>query len=115
MAKILNTISVAANSAIPNLLASLGSAYQYMPDNANVSIAIRQQTGNIGDVLATVRSGTDVLKEEGPLKVATGFPDPANDAYLRDAILQGELFLVAFRNTTAGAIVVSFDIDIDIA
>lgn len=106
------SVSVGANSEIKNVLGDEGSAFQFLPYNAAIAVGMRQQTGNIADVLAAVQAGTDVLQSEGPIDVATGFPNPDNDTFLSDVASMGEQLLISLRNTTAGAITVTLILDI---
>jgi len=67
-----------------------GSQYEYLPFNARVEFAIIE-TSAVGDVSATVFSGTDVLQQAGAITLktagATVYPD---DFLLDDVAAAGE-------------------------
>lgn len=83
-----------------------GSIYEYLPFNAALEIALVQQTGTAGGILATVNSGPDTLQEEGPITVKAGSPVYPDDFDLTDEAAQGDRLAIRLRNTTAGALVV---------
>lgn len=104
--------SVPANSTVDNVLS--GSAFEYLPGNAQLFFGIVQASGNVGDILCTVQSGADILAEEGPLIVRAGMPVMPDDFVLNDVALAGERIIIKLRNTTAGAIVVNSSTKIDL-
>jgi hypothetical protein len=105
-------VSVGASSTVANVIA--GSIYEYLPFNALVEVAVAQQSGNIGDVRVTVNSGPDTLMEEGAIGSlsATAMVKYPDDFYLSDQAAAGDRLTIKLRNTTAGAIVVTFSIRI---
>jgi len=69
-----------------------GSQYEYLPFNARVEFAIIETTtASVGDVVATIFSGTDVLQQAGAITIkpdgATVYPD---DFLLDDVAAAGE-------------------------
>lgn len=103
--------SIAANATNANIFA--GSAFEYLPGNAALQFGIVQATGNVGDLLVTVQSGSDILQEEAPVPVFAGMPRRDVDFILTDVALGGERLLLRVRNTTAGAIVLNTTLIID--
>jgi len=99
------SVSIAANAQNDNLLA--GSAFEYLPSNAQLTFGIVQASGATGGILCTVQSGSDILMEEGPLVVRAGLPIRPDDFTLEDVALGGERIIIKARNTTAGAIIVN--------
>ena len=105
------SVSIPANSTNTNVLA--GSAFEYLPSNAAILFGIVQATGNVGDILVTVQSGSDVLQEEAPVVVNNAMPRRDQDFVLTDVALGGERLLIKARNTTAGAIVLNVTVILD--
>jgi len=87
-----------------------GNQYEYLPFNARVEFAILENTGTalIGDVEATVFSGTDILQQsslvEGEVDGRLKYPD---DFLLDDVAAAGERLSVELRSATGGAQVVT--------
>lgn len=81
-----------------------GSQYEYLPFNARVEFAIVETTAIIiGDVLASVFSGTDVLQQRaGITEKAAGNPVYPDDFLLDDVAAAGERISVEL-NSAAGA------------
>ena len=81
-----------------------GSQYEYLPFNARVEFAIVEVTAVlIGDVVAQVFSGTDVLQQGGGITgKAAGNPVYPDDFLLDDVAAAGERISVEL-NSAAGA------------
>lgn len=107
MPRIPINVSVPANSSVN---AVRDSAYERMPFHAHIEIALNQQSGTIGQVLATVSSGTDILSQEGPISFNARYPVYPDDYNLEDDAAQGDPLVITLRNTTGGAIVVVGDV-----
>lgn len=112
MPVIQDEVSVGASSSVANVIT--GSIYEYLPFNARIEIAVVQQTGNIGDIRVTVNSGPDTLMEEGAIGAlsATAMVKYPDDFYLMDDAAAGDRLIIKLRNTTAGAIVVTYSVRI---
>lgn len=106
-----HSTSIPANSTNANILA--GSAFEYLPSNAVMQFGIVQATGNVGDLLVTVQSGSDILQEEAPVVVNNAMPRRDQDFILTDVALGGERILIKARNTTAGAITLNTTVILD--
>lgn len=94
------TAAVAAGASSSLLV---GNDLEVLPYDAKVEVAVvAEATG----VLASVRSGTDVIQDEGPAIVvaANGMPRYPDDFYLEDIAASGDKLSIRARNTTAGAI-----------
>jgi hypothetical protein len=83
----------------------VGSQYEYLPFDALVQIAIRQDPA--GDATATAFSGTDLLLEDSPVdeKAAADpitFPE---DYDVQDVAAAGERLGVTLRSAAGGAVV----------
>lgn len=83
-----------------------GSVFEFMQYDGLLELAIIQQTGTIGQVLATVNSGPETLQEEGPIPTVARFPLYPDDYYIRDEVAAGDRLRVQLRNTTGAGIVV---------
>jgi hypothetical protein len=104
MPTIRSTVTVAAG--VPNFPLS-GSQYEFLPFNARVEFAVVETTAVlVGDVLASVFSGTDVLQQRaGITGKAAGNPVYPDDFLLDDVAAAGERLSVEL-NSAAGAAVV---------
>jgi len=82
----------------------LGNQYEYLPFDARVEFAVLETTAVlIGDVLATVFSGTDILQQaSGISAIANGNPTYPDDFLLDDVAAAGERLSVEL-NSAAGA------------
>jgi hypothetical protein len=100
---------------VTNLLAAgavvsplVGNQYEYLPFNARVEFALVEVTAGaaIGDVLATVFSGTDVLQQQGPITIKVAgnavYPD---DFLLDDVAAAGERLNVQLQSAAGAATV----------
>lgn len=105
-----NTVSVPANGVVNPLV---GQTYEILPFHAHVEIALNQQSGAVGAVLATVYAGTDLLSEEGAISANARIPVYPDDFNLRDDVAAGDRVKINLRNTTGGAIVVAYAVRLD--
>ena len=101
MPTIRNTNVVAAG--VPSF-PLVGSQYEYLPFDARVEFAVVETTAVIiGDVLATVFSGTDILQQASAITAkAAGNPVYPDDFLLDDVAAAGERLSVEL-NSAAGA------------
>lgn len=106
-----NTVSVPANGVINNVLS--GSQYEYLPFPCRVMIALNQQSGAVGAILATIYSGTDLLSEEGVISANARVPLFPDDYSWRDEAAAGDRLTIKLRNTTGGIIIVAFGVSIE--
>lgn len=81
-----------------------GSLYEYIQFNAKVDIAMVQQTGTVGGIVAVVNSGPDTLMEEAPISAAGRFPIMPDDYFLSDIAAQGDRLKIQLRNTTGASL-----------
>ena len=82
-----------------------GSQYEYLPFNARVEFAIIETSATpVGDVIATIFSGTDVLQQAGAITVKSGgatvYPD---DFLLDDVAAAGERLSVELTSAAGAA------------
>ena len=101
MAVIQKEISVAANSAVENLLS--GSAFEFLRGNAVVSIGV---TAAATGIVVNIQSGADIVLEEAPAYIKTQFPIIPDEMFYTDVGVQGDRLVVRVRNTTGAPLVV---------
>jgi len=85
-----------------------GSQYEYLPFDARVEFAILEITNTalIGDVKATVFSGTDVLQQAGLISgEISGHPRYPDDFLLDDVAAAGERLSVELISALGAALV----------
>jgi len=82
-----------------------GNQYEYLPFNARVEFAMLETTAVlIGDVQATVFSGTDILQQSGPINgVVAGSPIYPDDFLLDDVAAAGERLSVQLLSAAGAA------------
>ena len=93
-------VSVAANSTNENVLS--GSAFEFLSSNAVVSAGV---TAAATGMFVTIQSGSDIVLEESPSYVATGFPRIPDEMAYNDVGAQGDRLVIRLRNDTGGAII----------
>jgi len=101
MAVIQKETSVAANSAVENLLT--GSAFEFLRGNAVVSIGV---TAAATGIVMNVNSGADIVVEECAAYIKTQFPIIPDEMFYTDVGVAGDRLVIRVRNTTGAAIVV---------
>lgn len=89
---------LAAGAAIDNVLS--GSAFEFLPSNAIVSMGI----GGGAGLLGTINVGATAVLEESPLAVLSDFPLIPDEMYYTFAGAQGDRLTNRLRNPTAGAL-----------
>lgn len=99
MPTIQGVTSTAAGASTANVLS--GSAYEYLPFNARVDIAVVGDAA--GEQRVTVQSGSDVLMEESPVSRQARVPVWPDDFSLSDVAEAGDRLKIQVRNTGAGA------------
>ena len=98
------TSTLAAGAVVSPLI---GNQYEYLPFNARVQFALVETTPvAIGDVQATVYSGTDVLQQAGPISIKpAGNAVLPDDFLLDDVAAAGERLNVQLTSALGAAIV----------
>lgn len=109
MPVIQNTITIAANSVVDNVLA--GSQFEFLPYDASLEF------GLVGDATAAdlrldVYSGQDTLAENMQPSAANRVPLYPDDFALTDVAAAGERIKVRVRNTAAAARVFNYSVRI---
>lgn len=96
--------SVAAGATVDNVLA--GSQFEFLPYDAMIEFGM-VGAGVLGDFLADVYSGQDVLMESGAISIQDRTPVYPDDYTLTDVAAGGERLKIRYRNTSAGALIVN--------
>jgi len=98
MRVIQRSATLAAGAVTDNIWS--GSAFEFLPSNAIVSMGINATTGTLGTINI---GGTSVL-EESLLSVGTDFPTIPDDMFYTFAGVQGDRLVTRVRNPTGGNI-----------
>lgn len=108
MPLIKKSAAVLTGATVDNVLA--GSAFEFLPYNANVRYAIN---GSATGFVATVQSGADILMEESPINIQNRFGVFPDDFDLQDVAGAGERQVVKLRNTSAGTLTYFVTLQVD--
>lgn len=100
-------VTIAGNTSIDNLVA--GSQYEFARRRCIISGAI---VADAAGIVGQVSSGGDIVMEQFPLAVRTGFPVIPDDFVFTDVMEVGDRLTVPIQNTVAGARDVSLIIQI---
>lgn len=110
MPTISGTISVAANSVSANVLA--GSSFEFISQPSIVKLANTQAGAAPTDITAVFQIGGESLVQGGDVSDRAAFPTFRDDIFVEAGGQPGERLFLTYTNTTAGALLVAFLIDI---
>jgi hypothetical protein len=102
-----DSISVAANAVSVNVLA--GQQFEFLPQNAQVTLSV---AGAAAGIKCSLLAGGVTLINDQAINAANHFPVIPDDVLSQEVIPQGARLLLTFRNTTAGALVVFWRVDV---
>lgn len=102
-----NSVSVAANSVSANVLA--GEQYEFLPAAAQVAISC---TGSAIGLNTTLLAGGVTLINDQAINLQNRFPVIPDDIITQEVVPGGSRLLLTSRNTTAGALVFFWRVDI---
>lgn len=105
--RVQGTTSVAANSSSGNVLS--GKILEIVTRPSKVRFAA---VAAAAGVKGTISSGAELLLEESDLSAANRFPLDPDDVIITDAAVPQDRLSMSFRNTTAGALVVNWWVDV---
>lgn len=77
-----------------------GSAFEFLPANAIVSMGVNATTGTLG----TINCGGTAILEESTMAIGTDFPTIPDDMFYTFAGVQGDRLVTRIRNPTGGNI-----------
>jgi hypothetical protein len=107
MPVIQGSTSLAANATIENVIT--GSQFEFAPYDATCEFAV---LGAAVGVVADITTGADVVAESMSVANKAGFPVLPDDFMALDVVRGGERIKLRLRNTTPGAIVVTWTVRI---
>lgn len=90
-----------------------GSQWEILTSPAEIAIAIISDGGAVGDIVATVLSGTDTLGEEQPVSTANRTPVFPDDFAFNDIAAAMDRLKVRLRNTSASTRIVTTQLRIN--
>jgi len=102
-----NTLSVAANAVSVNVLA--GELYEFLPANAQVVLSV---SGSAIGLNVTFLAGGVSLINDQAINLANRFPVIPDDIITQEQIPGGARLLITFRNTTGGALIAFWRVDV---
>ena len=101
------SISVAANAVSTNRLS--GELYEFLPTNASV---VYSCTGSAIGLNTTLLAGGVTLINDQAIGLQNRFPIIPDDILTQEMIPAGARLLATFRNTTAGALIACWRVDV---
>lgn len=110
MPTISGSISVAANAVSANVLA--GSTFEFISQPSIVKLANTQAGAAASDITGTFQIGGESLLQGGNISDRDAFPTFRDDLFVEAGGQPGERLFLTYQNTTAGALVVQFLLDI---
>ncbi len=110
MPVISSTVSVGANARSPNVLA--GSVFEFMPQRGIVAFLATVPAGAITDMVANINVGGIQVADAAVVPITARYPVTPDDRLVATGAQAGERLFMTFLNNTAGAIVVTFLVEI---
>ena len=101
------TVSVAANDVSPNVLA--GELFEFLSRPSRIAVYV---TGAVVGLNCTFLLGGVSFSNDQDVPFKTGFPIIPDDFFVDAGGFAGERLVLTFRNTTVGAIVASFKVEV---
>jgi len=98
MRVIQKTGTVATGATVDNIWS--GSAFEFLPGNAVVSMGVNATTGTLG----TINVGGTAVLEESTMAIGTDFPTIPDDMFYTFAGVAGDRLTTRIRNPTGGNI-----------
>jgi len=110
MPTISGTVSVAANSVSANVLA--GSPFEFVSQPSIIKLANTQAGAAASDITAVFQIGGESLVQAGNVSDRSAFPTFRDDLFVEAGGQAGERLFLTYANTTGGALLVHFLLDI---
>ncbi len=111
MPTISGLVSVAANATSANVLA--GSPFEFVAQPSLVKLAAIQAGAANDDITSDFQIGGESLLQAGNIgRGGNSFPRFNDDVLVEAGAQAGERLFLTFSNTTAGALVVDFLLDV---
>lgn len=110
MPTISGSVSVAANAVSANVLA--GSPFEFISQPSLIKLAVTQAGAAASDITGVFQVGGESLLQSGNMSDRNAFPTFRDDLIVEAGAQPGERLFLTFANTTAGALVVQFLLDV---
>jgi len=110
MPTISGSVSVAANTTSANVLA--GSPFEFVSQPSLIKLALTQAGAASSDITGNFQVGGESLMQAGNVANKAGMPTFRDDLIVEAGAQNGERLFLTFANTTVGALVVQFLVDI---
>jgi len=110
MPTISGSVSVAANSTSANVLA--GSPFEFVSQPSIIKMAVTQAGAAASDITSNFQIGGESLMQAGNISDRDAFPTFLDDLLVEAGAQAGERLFLTFSNTTVGALVVQFLLDV---
>ena len=110
MPTISGSVSVPANSTSANVLA--GSPFEFVSAPSIIKVAITQAGAAPSDITSNFQIGGESLMQAGEISDRSAFPTFLDDILVEAGAQAGERLFLTFSNTTVGALLVQFLLDI---
>lgn len=110
MPTISGSVSVAANATSANVLS--GSPFEFVSQPSLIKLAATQAGAAGSDITADFQIGGESLAQAANVSDRSAFPTFRDDLFVEAGAQQSERLFLTFSNTTAGALIVSFLLDI---
>jgi len=110
MPTISGSISVAANAVSANVLA--GSPFEFVAQPSVIKLANTQAGAAASDITCDFQIGGESLVQGGNVSDRSAFPQFNDDLFAEAGAQAGERLFLTYANTTGGALVVQFLLDV---
>jgi len=111
MPTISGQVSVAANAVSANVLA--GSPFEFVAQPSLIKLAVIQAGAANPDITSDFQIGGESLLQGGNIgRGGNSFPRFRDDVIVEAGAQAGERLFLTFANTTAGALIVDFLLDV---
>lgn len=110
MPTISGSIQVAGNATSANVLA--GSPFEFVSQPSIIKFACTQAGAAGSDITSDFQIGGESLMQAGNISDRAAFPTFRDDLTVEAGAQAGERLFLTFSNTTGGALVIQFLLDI---
>ncbi len=104
------SVSLPANAVSANVLA--GSPFEFVAQPSLVKLAVTQAGAAPSDITGVFQIGGESVLQGGEISDRSAFPTFLDDILVEAGAQAGERLFLTFANTTVGALVVQFLLDI---
>lgn len=104
------SVSIAANSSSGNVLS--GSPYEFVAQASIVTLALTQLGAAAGDITMDFQVGGESLASQANTPFKAGMPTFRDDVLVRAGAAAGERLFLNLNNTTAGALIAQWAVEV---